>query len=41
VPMGRWRTTLTWFRIIWSMARMVEMGGVARTVLCMKCGVRW
>jgi hypothetical protein len=32
VPMGRWRTTLTWFRMVWSVARMVEMGHQDRFV---------
>ena len=40
VLIGRWRTTLSWFRIIWSTAWMVEMGGVAMAVLCRKCGMR-
>jgi hypothetical protein len=40
VLIGRWRTILTWFRIIWSMAQMVELGGVTRTVLCRKYGMR-
>jgi hypothetical protein len=37
---GKLSTTLTWFRIVWSMERMVEMSGVAKTVLCRKCGMR-
>ena len=41
VLIGRWRTTLMWFRITWSMARMVEMVGVTRTALCRKWGMIW
>jgi hypothetical protein len=36
VLIGRWRINLVWVRMVWSMARMVEIGGVARTVLCRK-----
>jgi len=40
VLIGRFRTTFTWLRMVWSMTRMVEMGGVARTVLWRKCGMK-
>ena len=40
VLMGRCRNTFTLFRMVWSMARMVVMGGVVRTVLWKKCGMR-
>jgi hypothetical protein len=40
VLMGRCRTTFTWLRMVWSMARRVLTGGVARTVWWRKCGIR-
>jgi len=40
VLMGRYRTTFTWFRMVWFLARMVVMFGVARTVSWRKCGMR-